>query len=534
MKNVPMHITHEFLSCINIFDVLIGKYLEDEEYRSHLSRIARFFGIRDKELLDAYISILKSDVIRGADCESKFNLLCRAIEFFPDKFSDDVRTVVNHRKYAIDINNKIAAAGDSKSLEGVIGGIGHFATAGDVGCMSLLAYMKLYGIFVKKETSEAIKLVRSAALWNNTFALIIGIKHDKHKANYYPILKAIFSAASQEEAYKHLEKHLEIPEDTTVSPIAIALEKRFYNNLSYKDRISQPIIDIIKSVVLTESSKVHLIKTASNNPDFSSIPLGITSNSPLTLPKKLQIKRPTGRDHEITAILSNFALHNHMGITGAEYKPLLIICPDEYTLDTYKQAIVKAIHPDNLVRIDLKCAPAQSFSPLNDNPIVSEMNNAASASVVALIEGCENLNEVGQADLGRFLRTSAKGELHHHHNLRFDYSNIVPILMSTKTVCQKLLSECDVVKLSPIKESDKPEIIKGLIDDKKQAFSLESISIEDAAIKCLSRLPVATISSVIDRVVSLKAQGGHALITDKDVEPLIPKKSGFEATSFWG
>lgn len=534
MKNVPMHITHEFLSCINIFDVLIGKHLVSEEYRTHFFRIARFFGIRDKELLDTYTDILKSDVLRGADCESKFNLLCRAIEFFPDKFSEDVRTIVNHRKYAIDIKKKIATAGDSDSLEGVIGGIGHLATAGDVGCMSLLAYMKLYGIFVKKETSEAMKLIRNAALWNNIFALIIGIKHDKHKANYYTTLKAVFSAASQEEAYKHLEKHLEIPENTTVSPIAIALEKRFYNNLSHKDRISQPIIDVINSVVLTEGSKVHLIKTASENPDFSAIPLGITSNSPLALPKKLQIKRPMGSDREITAILSNFALHDRARGTGAEYKPLLIICHDEYTLNTYKQAIIKSIHPDNLVRIDLKCAPAQSFSPLTDNPIVSEMNNATSASVALLIEGCANLNEASQTELGRFLRTSAKGELHQHHNLRLDYSNIVPILMSTSTVCPQLLSECDVVKLSPTKETDKPEIIKGLIDDKKQAFSLESISIEDSAIKCLSRLPIATISSVIDRVVSLKAQGGHALITDKDVEPLTPKKGGFEATSFWG
>lgn len=535
MKNVPTYIIHEFLNCFNNFDTLIGKYLTVDEYKSHLSRIARFFGIRDKELLDTYFNIFKGDVVRGADCESNFNMLCRAIEFFPDKFSEDVRTVVNHRKGAIDIKKKIAAAGDPDSLEGIIGGIGHLATAGDVGCMALLAYMKLYSIFVKKEVSEAIKLVRNAALWNNTFALILGIKYDnKHKANYYPTLKAAFYAASQEEAYKHLEKYHEISENVGISPVAIALEKRFYNNLSYKDRISQPIIDVINSVVLTEASKVHLIKTSNETPDFSSIPLGITSNSPLTLPKKLQIKRPVGEDQEITAILSNFALHNHKRSIGAEYKPLLIICSDEYTLDTYKQAIVKAIHPDNLVRVDLKCAPVQSFSAVIDNPIVSEMNGAANASVVAIIEGCASLNEASQADLARFLRTSAKGELHHHYNLRFDYSNIVPILMSTGNVCPQLLSECDVVKLSPTKECDKPEIINGLLFDKKQAFSLESITIEDAAIKCLSRLPIATISSVIDRVVSLKAQDGRAFITNADVEPLIPKKGGFEAASFWG
>ena len=533
MKNTAPYIVYSFLTYINTIDVLIGKYLDRDEYQTHYSRIARLFGIRDKELLDTYRKVLASDLVSGADRESKFNLLCRAIEFSPHKFSEDMRTVVNYRISAIDIKKKIAENGDSESLDGIISGMGHLALAGEVGCMVMLAYMKLYGIFVKKDVSGAIKLIRNAALWNDPLALILGMKHDKNKAAYPSVIKAIFTSASQDEAYKHLERHLEIPEDTEVNSIALALEKRFYNKLSGKDRISQPIIDVIHSKVLNESSKVHLIETASKDPDFSALPLNLTRKTPIALPKKLSFKRPCGRENEIATILSNFALYSHSRTSTAEYKPLLIICPDEYTLDSFEQAIIKSFHQNSIIRVDLKCTPPSNFSPLNDNPIVSEMNSYTNACVAVLIEGCSELSETCQADLVRFLRASAKRELHQHHNLRFDYSGILPILTATSAVAPELMAECDVVKLAPAKENDKSELIRGIIDDKKQVFKLESISIDDEAIRSLARHPLSTISSVIDRAVSLKAEDGHALITHKDIAPLLPKKIGFDAGSFW-
>ncbi len=533
MKNTAAYIVYSFLTYVNTFDVLLGKYLEDGELQTHYGRVARLFGIRDKELLDTYRSIMANELIKGADRESKFNLLCRAIEFSPHKFSEDMRTVVNYRSSAIDIKKKIAENGDSESLEGIISGIGHLALAGEVGCMVMLAYMKLYGIFVKKDVSGAIKLIRSAALWNDPLALILGMKHDKNKVAYPSIIKAVFSAASQDEAYKYLERHLEIPEDTGVCPIAFALEKRFYSKLSEKSRISQPILDVINSKVLTEGSKVHLIETAAKEPDFSALPVNLTRKTPIIVPKKLAIKTPAGRENEITAILSNLALFSHSRTSPAEYKPLLIICPDEYMLDSFRQAIIKSFHQNSIIRVDLKCAPPQSFSPLNDNPIVSEMNSDTNACVAVLIEGCSDISEACQADLGRFLRASARRELHYHHSLRFDYSGILPILTATSSVIPELMTECDVVKLAPAKENDKSELIRGIIDDKKQVFSLESISIDEEAIKSLARHPLATVSSVIDRVVSLKAEGGHALITHKDIAPFLPKKIGFEAGSFW-
>lgn len=534
MKNTATYIVYSFLTYINIIDVLIGKYLDENEYHTHYSRIAKLFGIRDKELLDSYHRVLASDLITGADCESKFNLLCRAIEFSPHKFKDDIKTVVSYRKSAIDIKVKISESGDSDSLDGIVSGIGRLALAGDVRCMVLLAYMKLYGIFVKKDSSGAMKLIRNAALWNDSLALTLGMKHDKNKAIYPSIIKAVFYAASQEEAYKHIEKHLEIPEDTRVNPVALALEKRFYSKLSNKNTVSKPILEVMDSMILTEASKVHLLDTVGKEPDLGALPLNLNRATPIAIPKKLSLKRLSGRDEEIAAILSNFALYSHSRTTAAEYKPLLIICPDEYLLDTFKQSIIKSFHQNSIIRVDLKCAPSSNFSPLNDNPIVTEINNDTNACVAVLIEGCSEISEACQADLGRFLRASARRELHHHHSLRFDYSGILPILTSTSAVAPELLRECDVVKLSPPKDSDKSEIIRGIIDDKKQTFRLESISVNEEAIKSLSRHPLATVCSVIDRVVSLKAQDGHALITDKDIAPLLPKKVGFEASKFWG
>lgn len=535
MKNSSTYITPNFLTYANILDVLLGDYLEEGEYRTHYLRMARLFGIRDKELLDSYLTIIESDLVSGANCESKYNLLSRAIEFTPNKFTKEFKTVVNYRKPAIQIKTKIAKGGDADSKSGIIRGISYLTNSGEVGCIVLLAYMKLYGLFVSKDVQGAIKGLREAAAWNDPLALILGIKHDKNKSLYPPILKAICYTASQEEAYKHLEKHLGLPEDVKADPVAVALDKRFYSDLSSKDTISYPILQVINSSVLTESSKVYLVETAEKTPNFSALPLNITRNSPIAIPKKLTLAKRLGdREQETAAILSNFALYHRSRSLEAVYKPLLLICPDEYLLNSFKQTIIKSFHQNSIIRVDLTCAPPSDFSPLNDNPIVTEMNRENNACVAILIDGCSDIGEAAQANLARFLRASARRELHHHHSLRLDYSGILPILTSSTTVSPELLRECDVVKLAPAKEADKSELIRGILDDKKQAFSLESISIEEDAIKSLCRHPLATVCSVIDRVVSMKAHDGHALITDQDVIPLLPKKVGFEASAFWG
>ena len=535
MKNSSTYIIHNFLTYANTLDVLLGDYFEVGEYRTHYSRIARLFGIRDKELLDSYLDIIESDLVSGADCESKYNLLSRAIEFNPNKFSKEFKTVVNYRKPAIQIKTKIAKRGDVESKSGIIRGISYLTNSGVVSCIVLLAYMKLYGLFVGKDMPGAIKGIREAAVWNDPFALILGFKHDRNKAIYPPILKAVCYTASQEEAYKHLEKHLGLPEEVRENPVSIALDKRFYSDLSSKEIISYPILQAMNSSVLTESSKVYLVETSDKEPNFSALPLNITRNSPIVIPKKLTPARRLGdREQETAAILSNFALYRRSRNSEAEYKPLLIICPDEYLLDSFKHTIIKSFHQSGIIRVDLACAPPSNFSPINDNPIVTEMNREDNARVAILIEGCSDISEAAQADLARFLRASARCELHHHHSLRFDYSGILPILTSTSSVSPELLRECDVVKLAPAREDDKSDLIRGIIDDKKHAFSLESISIDEDAIKSLCRHPLSTVCSVIDRVVSLKAHEGHAIITDQDIIPLLPKKSGFEASSFWG
>ena len=533
MKNNANYILNNCLEYINIFDALLGEYLDEDEFRAHYVRIAKIFGIRDKQQLDTFYDVLRGDLIREANCESKYNLLSRAINFCGHKFSDNVKVMVNCRQAAINIKKSIASIGGDSGVEGIVSGIGRLALSGQVSCISLMAYMKLQGLFVKKDAAGAVKMLRNAALWNDLFALLLCMKYDKAKSSYPPIIKAIFTAASQDEAYKHIERHLEIPENVEPSPTALAIEKRFYSGLSKKQWTSTHILNLLNSSVITDASKVFLIDTASENPDFSVLPLNISRNVPLSIPKKLHSKKLPNREAEMAAIVSNFSLYSLSRTAEANYKPLLIFCPDEYLLGAIKSSIIKSFHQNSVVCVDLKCAPTATFSPVSDNPIISELNNGNNACAAVIIEGCSELDASRQTLLGSFLRTSAKRELHLYQKLRFDYSGILPILMTSSAVCPELMRECDVVRIAPIKESDKHEFIRGIIDEKKSVFRLNSISVDEEAIKSLARHPLSTISSVIDRIVSLKAENGSALITDNDISLFLPKSVGFEPGSFW-
>ena len=533
MKNTT-YIFTSHLQYYNVFDVLFGPYVTPEEKRACYNRYAKLFGIRDKEQLNSYYACLSDYLIRDADTEGKFSLCCRALEFSPNSFSEEMHDIVNARKEAMNIKNKIAEEGDASTLDGIISGVGRLAMAGDVLCTGVLAFIKFCGIFVRKDNQGAIRLVRNAAHWNDLFANILAIKHDKAKTSYPSIIKAVLTVASQEDAYKHLERHLMLSEDVMEDPIAIALEKRFYSDRSSKKTIQFPIIDLINSTILTDDTKVALLDSAAKEPDVSRLPLNITRNTPIALPKKLCGKRFSEREAEVRAILSNFSLYTHSRHTPMAYKPLLLICRDEFVLDSFKQAILKSCGTANPILVDLKRHPNAGFTPMMENPIVSEMNVNGNASATVLIEGFSDLPEEYQNTLAGFLRVCARGELHNIGSLRFNYSGILPILFAATAVAPALQKECDVVRLAPFKDEDKSEFIRGIIDEKKSVFHLDSIDIDEDAIKSLSSHPLTVISAVIERVVSLKAIDGNTLITNSDITPFLPKRGGFEARSFWG
>lgn len=99
-----------------------------------------------------------------------------------------------------------------------------------------------------------------------------------------------------------------------------------------------------------------------------------------------------------------------------------------------------------------------------------------------LIEGCSEIDERYQEDLGRFLRICARGELHNLYNLRFNYSGILPILTASGAVSSALLEECD-------------RIANGLLDS-----GVEFENLTEVVEKILEIYPEAT-SEIVNKVL---------------------------------
>ena len=120
-------------------------------------------------------------------------------------------------------------------------------------------------------------------------------------------------------------------------------------------------------------------------------------------------------------------------------------------------------------------------------------------------------------------------------SLSFDFTNIFPILLSHRDLPDDVRTECDEVRLAPVRKEEKLGAIKNILAERCATFGLESVSVDTAAEERLSKLSLTSAAGVIDKVLTSCAEDTReVIIKDEDIKPYLPKNSGFEPKSFWG
>lgn len=534
VTRTPEYLKSVFLRQFNLLDALFGGYMNSEMHFGCYCDYAAICGIGDGEWLDSVYAALNSELIRGALTLAEFNVLARAVEFFPDRFSSDLVELVSYRKGAMAKKHELLGAGDTETFENTVTMLEYAAGAGDTDCIALLAYLTYKGHLLRRNTERAGEILSEAAFWNHPFALLMCEGYRRDDAIFSSILKTVLIGTSQHAAWEYVESYYSLPEDTPTDKVAEALEKRFALKLSEREKVNGDILKVVRSTVITETSKVKLISTLAREIKVDHLPIDIDRRGALKIPTGIAARRLSAREDESRAILSNLSLYSLR--RSLEYRPLLLSSEDGYVLEGYKEALLSAFDGFSVVTVDLAGCSDIRFTPTRDNPIVNEMNKQGCADAVVLLENCDQLDERQQRELAKFLRmNSRKGECMTLGTLSLDLTGILPILTASSAVSAELREECDTVKLKGVKTDEKKTVIRMMAKEKGKLFGLSSVSVDESAVEMLCRHPLDEASALIDRAIAFSDRSkGSVMIGEGDVARLLPKGNGFEPKSFWG
>lgn len=520
----PEFLIGEFLSNYLFADVLFSGYRSIAEMKIFYKEFAKIFCIHDREWLETAWSVISSDLFRFADGEGEFNRLVRLTKLYPDHITEDEKYILSYKAYAIKNKAEMLRNNNCASFEETLRVLEQKADGGSTACLSLLGFLEHNGIFVQKSYEKAQKHISAAAAWNSVFAALMLGRYSERASAYSSKLSALMSYRSNDRGvYAYLTQELDLSVDETPDKLTLALNQAFCDGSLSPDQIDRNTLKLIRSVVLSERSKVKAIKNKNGKDDiFSAIPLSVTHNTPLTFDPKSLIALSEKRKSEVERICSNLAMSDLRNTVA--YKPLMIVCSDEFILDHYRDKIKKCFVGSPIVDVsiykDNKCDVSRS----NSNIFVSAIEKHGEKNTVILIDNCEQLSENDSAEMANFLSLE---NLKHYKPallpfLEMDISGMLPIFFAASVPNAKLARCCDVVLASEMSKEEFREILEASVKKKQQIFEVASVSIDPEASDLLFEYSSETVSFLLHRVMGRARKSTEPIrITLDDVEKVI-------------
>lgn len=533
----PTFLKEMFLSCYLFADVMLSRFLAPDKAKNIYDQYAITFGITETKWLDDLWNIISSDLFQKADNSSNFNTLSRLSILYPDSFSADEMYVISIKAKAMRTKEEIVPYSQNITLNATMSTIESKAHGGDADCLALLAFLEYNGFIFKKSINEALYKIRLGANWNHFFCTLMGAQYENESLHYHKIMRAILSEPSQTDSLNYLSIFLNISPNTEPSKLSLELEQAFHRGALQRYKLNSDIQKIMASAVLNAQGKCAILRNTTRNDQFhSEIPLEIDSSTSLTYDlSKFDIFSASRLD-EYNRVTSSICISDIRA--SSAFKPLLVVCRDKSVFKLYHYAFSKCFGENPFAVIDFATIGNPSFMPSKDNTLISAMDKLRNRNAVLLLEHCETLSEEDSCSFAKYLSGPFRRniKLNGSSQVSLDLSGILPIVLTSAMPCQKICDECDVIMASNLYSDEFGILIERMLDEKKNLFRLNSLTLEDAAKFLLYKYDYDTISLLLDKAIGrLRSASVDVAITIDEIQQIYAmygcKKQIF---NFWG
>lgn len=528
--------TELFLTNYFYIAALVGNFLGNGEKLFY--RLAKIFFVSREEAERLY-KIADSREVRQISTPNSFNQRNRLLEYY-ELFGKSSQIAPEYDEVIrIKGNALVSLKGTPLEVKGnaprqvVYNTLLAAANAGSVSALFACGLLQCEGVFFDRNFKAGLKKLNHAADWLDIVSLLALIEYDEGSRSYN---LARLEVATYNTPYERLAqvvaRNYVIPNYFGDLSASILLIKAFSSDTLKREQYYAKVSRILKSDVLSYGDKERLVYTGSKDL-FTTV-----GNLPLKLGRsnfadmagsyrlELPFNRPSEKD-EIDGWLSRYAN------SGAETRPLCIVCDSEYIQGLYVNALSDALSGAHIACIDTSALTGYDLEPSPSNIFVRNIDEDKFNVFILSARG--ELNEQMLSSVINFARGSSRRQFHISTlGVALDLSGIMIICFCDKRNAGAFKQHFQIMELKELSAEERKESFDKIINARAKAYGLASAMICDEAYLSMRDCSIDQAEKALDAAIRLNSANHKNISITVDMVAPHLKNNHKNAIGFGG
>ncbi len=532
MKLALQCLFEPFLTRYFLFESVFGGFITDEEKEKMKNELKRIFCIPSDKEIDGIIATAEQEPFNTIRTPADYERLCRTVEF-AERTGQDLgitetdRLILDQKREATAIKSELFKQGRNLTEETVYTTLLNSAMNGSVGAMTTLGYMEYHGICVGEDRHNAFKRIRLSAKWNDLFGNLMGIAYDEeNRRDYYDVLYTVLNGAVRKNSFAHICAFTGFKGECTQNKTAKILERAFGLKEIQRDTYDHGFASAAFSelIPIEDKEKLLLSKQQNTIAALADIPFGKIKKGTFEFDGACADRVTLVREDEVDSIVQNLTAAKRC--SDAAYRPLLVICSENYVSHMYLRMIKDGAEGSAIAEIDAASLTDHEFTPTKDNIIISVISETKSASTLIIIKNVEKLSENQANELRKFLGNEFRRKFRlFSPPVSLDLSGIRFVLFAhgKNYITDKLCAGCDTVETVSVGNEEKDRAIDDIFGQCVDECGCRGITLSDECRPVLREYGADDVTEILNDAVKYAMCGNITIIRPEDLKP--PRKS---------
>ena len=492
-------LTETFVYEFFIYQAIIGKFLPLNKIFACLKEI---FCIKEYKNMD---SLFDADIIKEIQTIEEYKRYRRVKQYKelthqPSLLEEQEEMILAIKGKAMSTADKYCLCATEEMTKNLIErNLYMLAKQGNVLAMRVLGTLLCSGIFLKANQQSGLKYLEKATQWGDTFAALSLLKYDEE--NRREILKKLnasvadtpfyFLSSIVQEQYK-MKVNQENEE--------ILLLKKSFACGKLKEDLYEPLYARLifgSTIGIKDKEKIVFSENKEMISEACDLPLKLQRDDILIREEVLE-DIPIHREEEQQNLL--IGLRNSDLRMMKAYKPIGIYSDSEYALEIYMKRIFQMLDQNHIEKIEVADLRGIDFEPTKNNVFIRNAEEGKANIYLFLLKG--EIDEAIIDNLKSFLKSEKRQRFHlNHPAVRLDLSPILPICICDKENMNHLKNWVEFVKIAPIRASEKIEVIRDMLEEKKTSYHIASAIIDEQALAALNTISLDTVDKILDKIL---------------------------------
>lgn len=523
-----------FLTFYYLITSVCRGYLDKETEEKIFGELREVFCLPKTDEINRLYTASCAEVYRGISDLSSYERLCRMMEY-AEKTGQDMgilpldRLILAQLRTAVHKKAAILSQEKNTTLETILTSLQCSASNGNIDAMLLTAFMEYHGICVSRDPERALRRMRLCARWNNLCGNLFCLSYDAARGKeYLSVLSAILKGASQKQVYDVICRRHGEGEEVEKNATAALLEKVFSMGMQKRERYDRAFARVAFSdVIATEDKEKLLLGHGQEGASLEALPLDLRYGT-ITLDAAPWQSAPLKRTGESEKIMQNITVA--VRCSGEVYKPLLLLCNDDYVTDMYADLLKKTLCGATVAEIDASTLSERDFAKDTDNIFVRTLAATKRADTFFFLRNADALTETGAEEAARMFDPDYRRRFKlFHPSVSLDLSGIRFVLFASgrSALGRHFRQVCDTVSPENVNEKEKEVAVKHAFRVFREKFGLPELDMENGAcLSYLSAMDSRQMLQTLDGAMRRAVYSGSAILT-----LALLQQAGTEATA---